>query len=858
MAPPWALSLAWCSSTMLSFPPLMASSSAAKSGRKGFEFATRPSPDHHNSRIQVLCGNSLSVAVSSSKSTSVSGSSGNIHLNDLRGNSGTLDMTELESFDIVSPKRQENREEDDRQHLQIALPLKNGQDLYGLGTDHKDQDLRLDSCPCSLLPFLEQLQVCSLPFSGSQQLVQSVCTNLNMSNETTSTNQETAFAIAGRDALALAKAAVVAAKQAAALAESQPSAEAKCQKSCFATPPLHPSITDKDTVNNIDTLDNSQAFEVDSARSKISKLDEKQSQLNTPLKILHNKDKAMIRSNLQITNKVKRDRMSRKFKKSASEFLSSQVHQRGKLLSAEDEVELPQKVQENRDEDDRQHLKIALPLKNGQDFYGLGTDQKDKNAHLDSCLVPCVEQLPVRSQHLVQSSCTNLNMSRDTSENQETALAIAGRDAVALAKAAVEAAKQVAALVESQPLAEAKCQKSCFATPPLYPSIADKDIVNKMDTLDNSQTFEVDSARGEISKLNEQQIHLNTSVKVFHNTDEATIKSNLQITRKIKRDWMSRKLKKSASVISSLLEHKRGKLLSAEEEVKLSQKVQILLKLEKVKGRLQERLGREPTLVEWAAAVGIDQISLDSRLKEGWRSKNIMMKCNIRLVVSIAKHYKGFGFTLPDLVEAGKLGLMHGIEKFDYKKGYKFSTYAHWWIRQGVTSFLNAYSRTIRLPVNMREILSRIRAAKKLLSGKGGSLPSNKEVAEVVGVTVPRLRETLRSARRPKSIDRLIGKDLNTCLGEIVADKHDGSLEFFTTRQIVKQDINRLLQTLTPRETEVLSLRHGLIDGIPRTLDVVGKIVKISRERTRQIEMDAWRKLKEEKFESLRYYLDTI
>ncbi|XP_057826286.2 RNA polymerase sigma factor sigB isoform X3 [Cryptomeria japonica] len=726
MAPPWALSLAWCSSTMLSFPPLMASSSAAKSGRKGFEFATRPSPDHHNSRIQVLCGNSLSVAVSSSKSTSVSGSSGNIHLNDLRGNSGTLDMTELESFDIVSPKRQENREEDDRQHLQIALPLKNGQDLYGLGTDHKDQDLRLDSCPCSLLPFLEQLQVCSLPFSGSQQLVQSVCTNLNMSNETTSTNQETAFAIAGRDALALAKAAVVAAKQAAALAESQPSAEAKCQKSCFATPPLHPSITDKDTVNNIDTLDNSQAFEVDSARSKISKLDEKQSQLNTPLKILHNKDKAMIRSNLQITNKVKRDRMSRKFKKSASEFLSSQVHQRGKLLSAEDEVELPQKVQENRDEDDRQHLKIALPLKNGQDFYGLGTDQKDKNAHLDSCLVPCVEQLPVRSQHLVQSSCTNLNMSRDTSENQETALAIAGRDAVALAKAAVEAAKQ------------------------------------------------------------------------------------------------------------------------------------ILLKLEKVKGRLQERLGREPTLVEWAAAVGIDQISLDSRLKEGWRSKNIMMKCNIRLVVSIAKHYKGFGFTLPDLVEAGKLGLMHGIEKFDYKKGYKFSTYAHWWIRQGVTSFLNAYSRTIRLPVNMREILSRIRAAKKLLSGKGGSLPSNKEVAEVVGVTVPRLRETLRSARRPKSIDRLIGKDLNTCLGEIVADKHDGSLEFFTTRQIVKQDINRLLQTLTPRETEVLSLRHGLIDGIPRTLDVVGKIVKISRERTRQIEMDAWRKLKEEKFESLRYYLDTI
>ncbi|XP_024395432.1 uncharacterized protein [Physcomitrium patens] len=301
----------------------------------------------------------------------------------------------------------------------------------------------------------------------------------------------------------------------------------------------------------------------------------------------------------------------------------------------------------------------------------------------------------------------------------------------------------------------------------------------------------------------------------------------------------------------------RTKLLTAREEVDLSHQIQDLLKLENIKSNLEREIGRNATIGEWSRAVGMEQNAFEARLKKGRFAKDKMVNSNLRLVVSIAKNYQGRGMTLQDLIQEGSMGLVRGAEKFDPTKGFKFSTYAHWWIRQAVTRSIADQSRTIRLPIHLYEVISRINKAKRMLVQEHGREARNEEVAELVGLTVEKLKSVVKSAKAPGSMERPIGKDGDTTLGELVADTDVDSPEDAIVKQLMRQDIEGVLRTLNPREREVLRLRFGLDDGRSKTLEEIGQIFKVTRERIRQIEAKAMRKLRQPSRNSiLREYLD--
>lgn len=302
---------------------------------------------------------------------------------------------------------------------------------------------------------------------------------------------------------------------------------------------------------------------------------------------------------------------------------------------------------------------------------------------------------------------------------------------------------------------------------------------------------------------------------------------------------------------------RRSKLLTAAEEVELSHKIQDLLALEAVKVSLKEQLGRAPTIAEWAKAVNMESAAFSTRLTEGQRCKDKMIQCNLRLVVSVAKKYQGRGMSVQDLIQEGSIGLIRGCEKFDPDKGFKFSTYAHWWIRQAITRAITDQSRVVRLPAHMFELLSRIKKARRILTEVHGRSPREPEVAELLGMTVQRLRMIVRANKSSKSFDKPVGRDSNQSLGELIADNSLEPAELKITKQLLKRDLNKVLATLNPREKEVMKLRYGLEDGRIRTLEEIGKLFRVTRERVRQIESNAMRKLKQpDKVEVLRGYLD--
>ncbi|KAG6558042.1 hypothetical protein Mapa_000222 [Marchantia paleacea] len=301
----------------------------------------------------------------------------------------------------------------------------------------------------------------------------------------------------------------------------------------------------------------------------------------------------------------------------------------------------------------------------------------------------------------------------------------------------------------------------------------------------------------------------------------------------------------------------KTKLLTSSEEIELAEGIQDLLRVESVKNDLREQMGREPTLMEWAKAVGTERHSLESRIKSGQACKDRMVNSNLRLVVSIAKRYQGRGMTIQDLIQEGSMGLIRGAEKFDHTRGFKFSTYAHWWIRQAITRAIADQSRTIRLPVHVYELLSRITKAKSMLAAEHGRAPRDEEVAELVGLSIEKLKMVIKSAKSPKSMEFPVGKNNDTTLGEVIPDKDIDSPEEAISKRLLKQDLDVVLHTLSPRERDVLRLRYGLDDGRMRTLEEIGNVFKVTRERIRQIEAKALRKLRQpSRNTALREYLD--
>jgi len=253
-----------------------------------------------------------------------------------------------------------------------------------------------------------------------------------------------------------------------------------------------------------------------------------------------------------------------------------------------------------------------------------------------------------------------------------------------------------------------------------------------------------------------------------------------------------------------------------------------------------------------------EEIDLARRIGKGdMLAKKRLIQANLRLVVSVAKKYQGRGLSFLDLIQEGNLGLIRAAEKYDPEKGYKFSTYATWWIRQGITRALADKSRTIRVPVHMVETINNLRKITRKLSQELGRRPTMEELAKALGVSLTKVKEILAANRQPLSLDTPYGEDEDNSLAELVEDEHSTPPEISTETNLMSRDVRGVLSTLTPREREVLILRYGLNDGQQRTLEQVGKLVGITRERTRQIELKALRALRQSSVTSkLRDYLE--
>jgi len=286
----------------------------------------------------------------------------------------------------------------------------------------------------------------------------------------------------------------------------------------------------------------------------------------------------------------------------------------------------------------------------------------------------------------------------------------------------------------------------------------------------------------------------------------------------------------------------RTALLTAAQEVELAKRIEAGV-------FAQHMLESDDTLK------GNSRAELQALVRDGHRAKNHLLEANLRLVVSLAKRYTGRGMPLLDLIQEGNLGLIRAVEKFDYTKGFKFSTYATWWIRQAITRGMADQSRTIRLPVHLVEQVNKLARIKRDLHQQLGREATHDELAKEVGLTPEKVSDLLDHARDPVSLDMPVGSEEDAPLGDFIEDGEATDAESAVISGLLHDDLRRVLATLDDREQSVIRLRYGLDDGQPHTLDQIGKRFGLSRERVRQIEREVMSKLRQgERAERLRAY----
>ena len=280
-------------------------------------------------------------------------------------------------------------------------------------------------------------------------------------------------------------------------------------------------------------------------------------------------------------------------------------------------------------------------------------------------------------------------------------------------------------------------------------------------------------------------------------------------------------------------------LLSSVEDPKVQESISSVNTDDSVKIYLQQ-IGKIPLLSHE------EEVKIAKQIKENNSeiAKSTLVNANLRLVVSIAKKYIGRGLSFLDLIQEGNIGLMKAAERFDYEKGYKFSTYATWWIRQAITRAIADQARTIRVPVHMVETINRLSRVQRQLTLELNREPTEAELAKKMHISVEKVREVIKIAQEPVSLETPIGEEDDSHLGDFVKDERTMSPEEYTTHEMLKEEISDVLCTLTEREEQVLRLRFGLDDGSCKTLEEVGQMFGVTRERIRQIEAKALRKLR--------------
>lgn len=299
----------------------------------------------------------------------------------------------------------------------------------------------------------------------------------------------------------------------------------------------------------------------------------------------------------------------------------------------------------------------------------------------------------------------------------------------------------------------------------------------------------------------------------------------------------------------------RYPLLTQEQEVQLAQQVQRMIKLQEQRDLLTEQLGRPISTAEWATAANLEESELQRSLRAGARAKQRLVESNLRWVVSISKKYQRnkLNMDLLDLLQEGNIGLQRAAEKFDPSKGFRFSTYSYWWIWQAMNRALSEQSRTIRLPCHLTEKITKIRKTQRQLAAQLGRSATVPELADALGYTPQQIRDYFFKAQQPISLDLKLNAEQNTSLGDLLED--DGlSPDEFTTLSCLRDDLAQGLRDLTPKQQEVLSLRYGLADRQPMSLQSIGEMMEVSRERIRQIEREAIKRLQKRQ-DKIRGYL---